>query len=310
MRHSTNTAFSPGGISSFFEICDQEEDGSPIKDPARIGSRGGGFGTAEGVTTETRAKLSGKTKIKIYINGENVEAKTTETMIKLLLKQTEDNYSIEVKHSTALPIGSGFGTSAAGAYSCGLALSQTLGLNLTYNHIGRMAHVADVVCYTGLGTVEGLMVGGLVLIVKSGAAGIGLVDRIPIPPNLKIVAGAFKPMEKSEIILSPKWKKIVNKLGAKAMNRILKDPNLRNFLDACKDFAFNLGLMSDRVKQLILEAEEAGAIGATQNMLGEAVHAITTREKADAVYDVFRKYLPENRIINSAIDFQGGRIIE
>lgn len=310
MELLVSKAFSPGGISSFFEICDVEKDGSPIKSPERIGSRGGGFATAEGVTTEVRVQPSKETKIRVYINGEMAEAKTTEAMLRLLLKLLKKGYLIEVRHSVIPPIGAGFGTSAAGAYSCGLAFSHALGLDLTQNQIGKMAHVADVVCHTGLGTVEGLMTGGLVLVVKSGAPGIGLVDRIPVPPNLKIVAGSFEPIEKGSIILSPKWKQIVNKLGQETMKRILCNPSLHSFLDACKDFAFNLGLMSDRVKQLIAEAEGAGAIGATQNMIGEAVHAVTTVEDSGAVYDAFKQHLPRSKIIVSDIDFQGGRIIE
>ena len=123
-------------------------------------------------------------------------------MVKMLLEKTKDNYAVEVRHEIAVPVGAGFGTSAAGAFSCGLALSQSLGLNLTYNTIARTAHVADVVCHTGLGTAEAMTVGGLVLVVKSGAVGFGVVDRIPVLPTLKVVAGTFKPI-KSEILLSP-----------------------------------------------------------------------------------------------------------
>ncbi len=310
MERLAAKAFSPGGISSFFEICDLEEDGSPIKAPERVGSRGGGFAIAEGITTEVKVQPSKETNIKVYINDQLAEAKTTEAMLRLLLKPLKEGYLIEVQHSVIPPIGAGFGTSAAGAYSCGLAFSHALGLNLTQNQIGKMAHVADVVCHTGLGTVEGLMTGGLVLIVKGGAPGIGLVDRIPVPLGLRIVAGSFKSIEKGSIILSPEWRQTVNRLGQETMKRILCSPSLRNFLDACKDFAFNLGLMSDRVRQLIAEAEGAGAIGATQNMIGEAVHAVTTIENSGAVYDAFKKHLPPSKIIVSDIDFQGGRIIE
>ena len=45
-------AFSPGGISSFFEICDRTEDGRLIEDLERVGARGGGFGIERGILTE------------------------------------------------------------------------------------------------------------------------------------------------------------------------------------------------------------------------------------------------------------------
>jgi len=169
--------------------------------------------------------------------------------------------------------------------------------------------VADVVCQTGLGTVAGLTVGGLVLIVKSGAIGIGLVDRIPLPPNLKIVAGSFQPIEKRSILMVPEKRSLINQLGRETLTQILASPTLVNFLKCCKDFTLRAGLASIRVKSLILAAEAAGAIGATQNMIGEAVHAVTTPANLNRVYDAFRNCLPKKNIIISDIDFQGARLL-
>jgi pantoate kinase len=303
-------AFSPSGISSFFEICDQEENGTPINDPERIGARGGGFALSKGTTTEVMARKSTEPRVDIYINGKLApQAKTTKAMVNMLLNQVKGAYQVIVKHYIEVPIGAGFGTSAAGALSTGLALSRELGLNLTYGQIGRMAHVADVICHTGLGTVEGLLVGGLVLVVRSGAAGIGLVDRIPIQPNLKVVAGSFGPMNKRYVLLSPKERALVNKLGRRTIKKILSNPSLTTFIKTCKQFAYDLGLMSERVRRLIEDAENSGAIGATQNMLGESVHAITRQETLKAVYEAFKRHLPEEKIIISEIDFQGARLL-
>ncbi|MBS7643297.1 hypothetical protein KEJ26_01740 [Candidatus Bathyarchaeota archaeon] len=303
-------AFSPSGISSFFEICDHEENGTPIRDPERIGARGGGFALSKGTTTEVIARKSKKRKVEIYINGKFApRAKTTKAMVNMLLDQVKGTYHVTVKHFIEVPIGAGFGTSAAGALSTGLALSRELGLNLTYGQIGRMAHVADVICHTGLGTVEGLLVGGLVLVVRSGAAGIGLVDRIPIQPNLKVIAGSFGPINKRYVLFSPKERTLVNKLGRRTLKKIQSNPNLTTFIKACKQFAYDLGLMSRRVRRLIEDAESAGAIGATQNMLGESAHAITGQETVKAVYEAFKRHLPEEKIVISEIDFQGARLL-
>jgi pantoate kinase len=302
-------AFSPCGISSFFEICDTNLDGTPISKPEEVGSRGGGFALSKGVTTEVHMRPSESTEIEIYINEKKVEAITTQTVVNTLLHPLERKFYVKVQHRLEVPIGSGFGTSAAGALSCALALSHGLGLNLTYNKLASVAHVADVVCQTGLGTVAGLTVGGLVLIVKSGTIGIGLVDRIPIPSNLKIVAGSFKPIEKRSVLLSPEKRSLINTLGRETLTQILAEPTLVNFFKSCKAFAFRSGLASKRVKSLILAVEVAGAIGATQNMIGEAVHAVTTLENLDRVYDTFRISLPKRNIIISDIDFQGARLL-
>ncbi len=303
-------AFSPAGISSFFEICDVNEDGTPLNDPERIGARGGGFALAKGVTSVVKAKESEKTGIEVFINNTLApEAETTRTMVKMLLGATKKEYFVEVRHDIEVPIGSGFGTSAAGAFSCGLALNHALGLNLTYNAVARTAHVADVVCRTGLGTVEAMTVGGLVLVVKSGAVGIGLVDRIPVPPTLMVVAGTFRPINKSEILLSPEKKVLINKLAQQAMDKIIARLGPQNFLKCCQEFAVQSGLASERVKQLMKETESAGAIGAAQNMIGEAVHAVTYPENLDSVYQIFLKHLKRESITVSRINFEGARLL-
>jgi pantoate kinase len=302
-------AFSPSGISSFFEVCTREKNGTTISDPVKVGARGGGFALSKGVTTGIYVEESDVKDIEVFINNSQTwKAKTTETTIELILRSLEKQYKIKVEHAVEVPIGAGFGTSAAGAFSCGLALSHALRLPLTYNQIARIAHMAEVMCNTGLGTVEGLTIGGLVLVIESGAMGIGLVDRIPIDPNLKIVAGVFKSMDKASVIQSSETVQKINKIARKTLKSILHEPTPKNFLRSCKNFALDSGLASKRVIKLIEDVEEAGAIGATQNMIGEAVHALTTREFLDDVHSVFAKHLPEERIVVSDIDFQGARL--
>ena len=79
---------------------------------------------------------------------------------------------------------------------------------------------------------------------------------------------------------------------------------------ASKTFALQTGFATKRVKELIELSEKAGAVGAAQNMLGEAVHALVTVDMVEAVHEAFRKRLPEEKIIVSSIDCQGARIIE
>ena len=122
-----------------------------------------------------------------------------------LLGKTAQNTSVTVEHQIEVPIGTGFGTSAGGALTAGLALREALGLPLTYNQIGKIAHVAEIQCSTGLGTVSSLTFsGGCVLVVEPGAPGICQIDRIPISPEYMVVAGFFKSkyLKKIGIILA------------------------------------------------------------------------------------------------------------
>jgi pantoate kinase len=302
-------AFSPAGISSFFEICDRNPDGSRIEDISRIGARGGGFGLERGVTTEVKITRSRNTRIKSYINGKITEAQTSRRVAEELLKRLKDKFDLEIRHQVEVPIGSGFGTSAAGAFSCVLALAKVLEIPMTYNEIAVIAHNADIICGTGLGTVEGLTVGGLVLVIEPGAPGIGKTDQIPISPDVKIVAGSFQPIKKETVLLSEEKRTIINRLGQKTMKKILLKPDIENFMRCCRDFAVEIGLMSKRVEDLIGDAAKEGALGATQNMLGEAVHAAAYEEDLKSVTRVFKRHLSDRSIVVSKIDFQGARIL-
>jgi len=303
-------AFSPSGISSFFEICDTETDGSPISDLERIGARGGGFGVQKGVMTQVDVSKAENDSIHVFINGKDApEAETTKTVVQMLLNKVSEKCKVVVKHKVGVPIGAGFGSSAAGALSTALALSKALGLNLTCNQIGRLAHVAEVKCKTGLGTVGPLMLGGCILTIEPGAPGIAIIDRIPISTDYVIVAGVFGPIPTKEVLASPEKRLAVNKWGKKTLEKILSEPSLENFLACCCDFAEKTGFMTERVRTLIRLAEGAGAIGAAQNMVGEATHALTTLENAENVVQAFKRVLPQEKILVAHVDIQGARLI-
>jgi len=303
-------AFSPAGISSFFEICDTASDGSPISDLEQIGARGGGFGIQKGVKTEVCVSEQDFNSIDIVINEERARnAETTGTVAKTLLNMVDEQYKVEIRHTVEIPIGAGFGSSAAGALGAALALSRALDLNLTYNQIGRIAHVAEVKCKTGLGTVGPLMLSGCVLTVEPGAPGIALIDRIPLSADYVIVAGVFGSIPTKQALSSPSKREAVNKWGRKTLEKILSEPSLENFLDCCFDFAEKTGFMTERLRTLAKSAKKAGGIGAAQNMVGEAIHALTTLENAENVVQAFKQVLPHEKILVAKIDLQGARLI-
>jgi pantoate kinase len=302
-------AFSPSGISSFFEICDTTPEGKPILDQEKVGARGGGFGIQKGTTTEVTVSESETSEIHTFINGhETLQAETTEAVVRVLLEKVGRAYKVLVKHIVQVPIGAGFGTSAAGALNTALALSRALGLNLTCNQLGKIAHVAEVKCKTGLGTVGPLMLGGCILTTEPGAPGIARIDRIPISPDCVIVAGVYGPAPTKEVLSSPEKRRQVNKWGRRTLEAILSDPSLENFMTCCLDFADKTGFMTERLMELVRLAEKAGAIGAAQNMVGEAVHALTTLENAEKVVQAFKQVLPEEKVLMAKIDLQGARL--
>jgi len=306
----TAKAFSPSGISSFFEICDSTPNGNPISDPEKAGARGGGFGIQKGTTTKVTVSSAETNCIRVFINRkETPEAETTKLVAQMLLEQVDKAYDVTIMHKVDVPIGAGFGSSAAGALTTALALSRALDLSLTYNQLGKLAHVAEVKCKTGLGTVGPLMLGGCVLTLEPGAPGIALLDRIPISADHVVVAGIFSPIPTKEVLSSPEKRRQVNKYGRKTLECILSEPSLENFLACCLSFAEKTGFMTPRLRGVVKLAEKAGAIGAAQNMVGEAIHALTMLENVENVVHAFKRVLPREKIIVARVDVQGARLV-
>jgi pantoate kinase len=307
----TAKAYSPAGISSFFEICDTLPDGTPIKDVEKVGARGGGFGIRKGVKTEVAVSSAEKTCIDVYINGRLApEAETTRTVVEKLLKMVGGDFHVEVKHWIEVPIGAGFGTSAGGALTAALALSRALGLKLTLNQIGKIAHKAEIQCKTGLGTVAPLTTGGgCVITIEPGAPGTAVIDRIPITDDYIVVVGTFGPIPTMEVLSSPEKRSAVNRWGRLTLEKILAEPSLENFLACCREFAEKTGFATPRVRRLFRAADEAGALGAAQNMVGEAVHALTTLENAEKVAQAFKQILPEDSVLVSNVELYGARLL-
>ena len=308
----TAKAFAPGAISSFFEICDTQV-GKPIADLEKVGAIGGGFGLKRGVLTKVTAQEAQKNRIDVLINSKPAhEAKTTIRVIETLLAKTNTKYNVTVEHKIEVPIGAGFGTSAGGALTGGLAFREAVELPLTYNQIGKIAHVAEIQCQTGLGTVSSLSFsGGCVLVVEPGAPGICQIDRIPITPDYMVVAGYLKStIPKENVLAAPQKKKEINGYGKKTLKAILDEPSLENFLDCCWEFSQKAGFATEKVCELVKSANKAGAVGATQNMIGEAVHAVVNEENANSVAEAFKQLLPSQQVLVSEIDFQGARLIK
>jgi pantoate kinase len=115
---------------------------------------------------------------------------------------------------------------------------------------------------------------------------------------------------KDSVLASPQKKKEIYGYGKKTLRAILDEPSLENFLDCCWEFSQKAGFATEKVCELVKSAKKAGAIGATQNMIGEVVHAVVHEENANSVAEAFKQALPSQQVLVSEIDFQGARLIQ
>lgn len=307
--HET-TAFSPAGISSFFEIRDKRPDGRPFKDPVYAGARGGGLVTSRGVLTRVRIRPASRSCIFVRINGRVAhEARTTISAISTLLRSSGEKYAVMIEHRAQVPIGAGYGASAAGTLSAALAFSEAADLGMSVNQLGRVVHAAEIANRTGLGTVGPILTGGFVITRKSGGPGVAVIDRLLVSPKLKVVSACLGPISTRAVLRSKNLRKRINALGRWAFRSITSDLRPRNFMNVSRAFAYGLGLMAPQTAQLIELMERAGAIGATQNMLGQAVHAIVEQDMEDKVLKAVRKRFPKLDAFSCDLDLRGARIL-
>ncbi len=249
-------AFAPAHISGIF-IIDIK------KDPIHSGSMGAGICLEDGAVTAVRPAK--ETAVKI--NGYKSEAATTLSVVKLLTPQP-----VLIETTLSIPIGAGFGASAAGALSAALAVNKALSLDLTFNELVSAAHVAEVKNRTGLGDVAGMTCGGIDIRKHAGIPPIGSIDRIPCSDEI-ISWVCFGEISTKSVLSDDIKKKSINKAGRLRLKELLKKPTIDNFfLQSCA-FAKKIDLMSPKVMDAIETVEAAGGI-ASQAMLGNTVFAI------------------------------------
>ncbi len=252
----TARAFAPAHISGIF-IIDIK------KDPVLSGSMGAGVCLEDGAVTAVRSAQ----ETAIRINGTASEASTTLSAIELLTAKP-----VLVETELRIPIGAGFGASAAGAFSTVLALNDFLTLDMTFNDLAKAAHVAEVKNRTGLGDVAGMTCGGLDIRKHAGTPPAGKIDRIPCINEL-ISWVSFGGISTKSILSHDMKRNRINKAGKLRLKELLKKPTMENFFRQSCSFAKEIELMSPQVSDAIESVEAAGGLS-SQAMLGDTVFAI------------------------------------
>lgn len=304
------TVYSPSGVSSFFEICDTDIDGSRIQDPLQIGARGGGFIIEKGNRTKATCGKSIKTD-SIFINGKaSPEARTSLKVIELIRREF-NLPPVRVDHKVGPPIGSGFGTSGAGAVGTALALNDLFDLRLTLSKAASFAHVSEVQSITGLGTVISLTSGNgaIGLVTEPGTYGVGKVDSIPADhAEYSLICACFGPIEKASVLSEPRKRLEVNKYGRKTLEAILDDPTPSSLLFHSRRFAEDSGIGSRDLLKLADWAVKCGAVGATQNMIGNAIHCLVERKRRKTFISRFETHVTKNNLFETNL-VQSGALL-
>ncbi|QSZ66714.1 GHMP kinase [Methanofollis aquaemaris] len=251
----TAVAFCPGHISGYFKKVAGET-------PETTGSLGAGIVVDEGV----RAVASAADRLDVVIrrvdrNGRTLAESVGAPPVEYLM--TELGVAARVETTCRLPIGSGFGLSAAALLASATALDALFDLGLGGEGIAALAHRAEVVHNTGLGDVAACQGGGVVC--REGPGTAARITRVMTDET--IYALSFGPLPTPEVIGSPEQ---LARVAAAFPPECPRD--LAELFAFSRAFAEKSGLVRPEVRAALDACDETG-VPASMTMLGLGVFA-------------------------------------
>lgn len=303
MRRSE--AFSPGHVTGLFYIADEQED------PLYKGSLGAGFSVHKGVFTKVSFEETTDPGLAVFINGkERKKAVVSKSVVDLFFDKTGISLKgkLTIHHNIEIPEGSGFGSSGAGALSLSLALNSLYGKKLSAVEAAQIAHIAEVKCRTGLGTVMGEIVGGFKILIKCGAPGIGKTQPIFYSENLAAIFLVFGPYSTQNALKNESIRKRINTWGKVFHEKLKTDPTVQNFMKYSRNFAEQTGLIPEKIHRVLAELD-AKKIPGSMLMFGEVVFSVVEKADVQIVLSVFENFKENAHTLVYGIEKQGGKVI-
>lgn len=249
-------AFSPGHITGFFAAVQRD-------DALDTGSRGAGIVVDDGVTVD----VCEAAETTVYLEDEKVSFDAVERVLGM------SDVTARVEIETDVPVGCGFGVSGAAALATALAANEEFSLGHEREQMAAAAHVADVLAGTGLGDVVPQSLGGVVTRVEPGAPEIGLFGEIEVE-DPRVGYTVLGELETADVLEDDEALERINKAGESALDGLLKDPSVGEFVDLSWEFALESGLATEPVQEKVGDVRAAGG-KASMAMLGETAFGVT-----------------------------------
>ncbi len=116
--------------------------------------------------------------------------------------------------------------------SLAFALNEATGAGLTSVEAAQIAHVAEIECKTGLGSVFAAVRGGFGVLTKPGAPGIGEAVSYPDQKRLRVVYLYFGPIPTKEALSNPALRAKINEMGGRFVDELAQKPTPERFHEA------------------------------------------------------------------------------
>ena len=255
-RASSVTACCPGHLSGYFR---------PVTgtDYRRTGSIGAGIVIEEGVRVRaTPSPVPGVIARRIGKDGTVIEELRDSPPLAYVAGRLRAGVLLETV--CTLPIGAGFGLSAAALMAAVAATNELFGLGMSPGACAELAHEAEIVHRTGLGDVAACQGGG-----RDYRLGPGIAAEIHRFSDLDapISAVTFGPLPSPLVLGSAD---ALARVSAAYPGEYPGTPDA--FFRLSRSFAEMSGLLTDELRELLRECEKH-RIMASMTMLGNGVFA-------------------------------------
>ena len=254
-------AFAPAHVTGLFVPA------SSGRDPRGRGSVGAGIVLDAGVHAVAELRPARRASVVIGADRPGPLSISREAAARLLGPRP---FALRVRLRHDLPVGQGFGTSAAGALATALAVARLLGR--TRGDAIEVAHLADLFGGGGLGGVAAILGGGLEVRTRPGIPPRGRILHRPFPyPIFLGIAG--RPLPSPRLLTDPVFLDRVRAAGSQALRRFGARPTATGFLAEAERFTDALGLAPPALVRLLAGLRSDGA-RAAQGMFGRSFFAV------------------------------------
>jgi pantoate kinase len=287
-------AVAPGHVTGVFR-----PDAS-ARDPRARGSVGAGLVLEVGVRAVARFRPAGRRRLRVTSDlGRPLPI--SEEAARRLFPPARGTLSVHLSH--ALPVGQGFGMSAAGATATALAVAAVF--RVRRSRAVEVAHLADLFGGGGLGGVAAILGGGLEVRARPGVPPFGSVlhRRFLSPFFVGVVT---RPIPSPEVLGRPRVLARID--AARSAWATLGDhPSPEAFFAASERFTDRVGLAPERLGAALRALRRRGA-WAAQAMFGGAFFALprTARARGEVADWLASRAIPAVEIRTGA---QGARVL-
>ena len=253
-------AFAPSHVTGLFSPTKE------ARDPRGRGSVGAGVVLELGVRATGEFLPGARTRFRLTSDiGRRLEI--SEDAGRRLLGHRAGHLHVHLTHD--LPIGQGFGSSAAGATATALVTARLLGISR--DHAVEVAHLCDLFGGGGLGGVAAILGGGWEVRVRPGIPPYGRIVHRPFPDPLLVgVVGGSLPSP--SILSSPRLLGRIRK-AAEGLEELGTRSTPEEFLSLSERFTDRVGFASSDLRTVLSALRRRGA-RAAQAMFGRSFFAV------------------------------------